>query len=368
MKAPFAAAPLGRPAEIALVVLASLAAIAVAKWAQAFLIPLTAGILIAYALKPVVAVLERLHVHRVIGAVCVLAALTGLIVGGLSLVRDDAVAALAELPYAARKLRVAAQESAREPRNPITHLREAAAELSRAAALAVGVPSSAVQEPPAAPAANELREWGAAQSSKFLSVAADLGLAALLAMFLLASGDTFRKKVLSLAGPTLAARRITREILDEIDAQVQRYLLVMLVTNTFLGLCIWLLLTVAGVERAGLWATIAGVLHFVPYAGTALTTVAIGMAAYLQFGTMPAAFAVALAVLAISSAIGMGLLSWLQGRAGHMNPVAVFVTLLFFGWLWGGWGLLLGAPLVAIFRAIAERLPSMQAVGELAGP
>jgi len=51
-----------------------------------------------------------------------------------------------------------------------------------------------------------------------------------------------------------------------------------------------------------------------------------------------------------------------------MNPVAVFVTLLFFGWLWGGWGLLLGAPIVAIFRAIAERLPSMQAVGELAGP
>ena len=61
-----------RPAEIALVVLASLAAIAVAKWAQAFLIPLTAGMLIAYALKPVVSALERLHIHRIIGAVLVL--------------------------------------------------------------------------------------------------------------------------------------------------------------------------------------------------------------------------------------------------------------------------------------------------------
>ena len=94
---------------------------------------------------------------------------------------------------------------------------------------------------------------------------------------------------------------------------------------------------------------------------------AIGIAAFMQFGTPASALAVSVAVFAISSAIGMGLLSWLQGRAGHMNPVAVFVTLLFFGWLWGGWGLLLGAPLVAIFRAIAERLPSMQAVGELAG-
>ena len=199
-------------------------------------------------------------------------------------------------------------------------------------------------------------------------MAADLGLAALLALFLLAAGDTFRRKLVALAGPTLAARRITVELLDGIDAQVQRYLLAMLVTNTLLGLCIWLWLSLLGMERAALWATVAGVLHIVPYAGTAVTTVAIGIAAFMQFGTPASALAVSVAVFAISSAIGMGLLSWLQGRAGHMNPVAVFVTLLFFGWLWGGWGLLLGAPLVAIFRAIAERLPSMQAVGALAGP
>jgi len=357
-----------RTAEIALVVLASLAAIAVARWAQAFLIPLTAGMLIAYALKPVVSALERLHVHRVIGAVLVLAALTGTIAGGIVLIRDDAISALADLPYAARKLRLAAQDSAREPGNPITHVREAAAEVSRAVAEAIGGPLPAAPQAAAAPPPPEFREWGAAQSSKFLSVAADLGLAALLALFLLAAGDTFRRKLVALAGPTLAARRITVELLDEIDAQVQRYLLVMLVTNTLLGLCIWLLLSLFGMERAALWATIGGVLHFVPYAGAALATIAIGMAAFIQFGSLASAFGVGLAVLALSAVVGMGLLSWLQGRAGHMNPVAVFVTLLFFGWLWGGWGLLLGAPLVAIFRAIAERLPSMQAVGELAGP
>src|SRR4051812_37589046 len=133
MKAPQGAAPPGRSAEIALVVLAVLATIAVAKWAQAFLIPLTAGILIAYALKPVVSALERWHIHRVVGAILVLAALTGVIVGGVALIRDDAIAALSELPSAAKKLRVAAQESARGPRNPLNYLREAAAELSRAA-------------------------------------------------------------------------------------------------------------------------------------------------------------------------------------------------------------------------------------------
>src|SRR5439155_12456686 len=336
----------------------------VAKWAQPFLVPLAAGILIAYAVIPCVTRFVRLHVHRANGAILVLEALTGLFVGAVGLVRDDAMAALSELPEAARRLRVAAQESAREPRNPITYVREAAAELSRAAAeaLGAGAQSSDATPPPA------LREWGAMQSTKLLQVLGELGLAALLALFLLATGDMFRRKVLTLAGPTLASRRITAEILDEIDAQVQRYLLVMLATNTLLALCVWLLLVLVGMEHAALWGVIAGVLHIVPYAGTAVTTVIIGVAAFLQFGTLTSALAIAVAVFALSAAIGMGLLSWLQGRAGHMNPVAVLVTLLFFGWLWDGWGLLLGAPLIAIFRAIAERLPSMQAVGALAGP
>jgi len=72
-------------------------------------------------------------------------------------------------------------------------------------------------------------------------------------------------------------------------------------------------------------------------------------------------------VLAVSSAIGMGLVPWLQGRASRMNAAAVFVSLLFFGWLWGGWGLLLGAPLVAVLKTVADRIPRMEPVGELLG-
>jgi predicted PurR-regulated permease PerM len=368
MKAPIVPAMNGsRSAEIALVVLASLAAIAVAKWAQAFLVPLTAGILIAYALKPIVSALERFHVHRIVGSVLVLAALSGIIVGAVGLARDNALAVLADLPDAARRLRVAAQQQAREPQNPITHLREAAAELSRAAAEAVGAGTAARSTANPPPPPPDPREWGAAQS-KFLEVLAELGLAALLALFLLATGDMFRRKVVKLAGPSLASRRITAEILDEIDAQVQRYLLVVLATNSLLAFCVWFLLWSIGMERAALWGTLAGVLHIVPYAGAAAATVLIAIAAFMQFGTLASAFGIGLGVFALSATIGMGLLSWLQGRAGHMNPVAVLVTLLFFGWLWGGWGLLLGAPLIAIFRAVAERLPSMQALGELAAP
>ena len=358
-----------RAAERALVVLAFIATVAAAKAADALLIPLTAGLLLAYALRPLVEGLERVHVPRLAGSAFVLAAVTAALVGVGAFVKGDAAAALAELPQAARKLRVAAQEKAREPANPIGHVREAAAELNRAAAEAVGTPPPAGPTPPARaeepPSA--LQTWGAAQSSKFVDTLYELGLAALFAFFLLAAGDTFRRKLVSLAGPTLAARRITVEILEEIDKQVQRYLLVMLITNVLIAIAVWASLLALGLERAAMWGAIAGVLHVIPYVGSALTAIAIGIAAFLQFGTLGAAAGAALVVFAIAVALGMGFMSWLQGRATQLNTVAVFVALLFFGWLWGGWGLLLGAPLVSIVKTIADRIPALAPLGAMLG-
>jgi predicted PurR-regulated permease PerM len=352
-----------RAGELALVILAIVGVIAAAKAAEAFLVPVTAGILIAYALKPLVNGLERYRIPRPVGATLVLAALSGLFVGAGTLVKDDTASALAELPDAARKLRIAARETARKPENPIGHVREAAAELTRAAAEAVGTPHST----PAGTTVSALQAWSDAQPPKIFTAFADLGMAALLALFLLAAGGTFRRKIVQLVGPTLSARRVTVEILNEIDTQVQRYLLVLLVTNVLIALGIWLLLMAVGMERAAMWGSIAGVLHIIPYVGTALTTLAVGIAAFLQFDSLGAAVATSAAVLLLSVAIGVGLVTWLQGRASHMSPVAVFVALLFFGWLWGAWGLLLGAPLVAIFKTIADRVPALAPFGALLG-
>ena len=81
-----------------------------------------------------------------------------------------------------------------------------------------------------------MEAWSSAQTTRVFTALLDLGLAALLALFLLASGDTFRRKLVQLVGPTLSARRVTVEILDEIDTQVQRYLLVLLVTNVLIAI------------------------------------------------------------------------------------------------------------------------------------
>jgi len=352
-----------RASVTALIVLAVLGVCAAAKIADAFLIPVVVGVLASYALKPLVATLERVHIHRALGAAVVLLVLTGLVGGGIFLLRDDAVAALAELPNAARKIRMAAHETAHGPEGPMGHVRAAAEELSRAAAEAASGGGPVAATP--APAPSVLQKWLSDQSAKAVDVVAEIGLAGLVAYFLLAAGDTFRRKLVHLAGPTLAARRITVEILDEIDSQVQRYLMTMLIVNTLIGIATWGILLAFGVNHAGLWGIAAAIVHIIPYVGSALTIVATAVATFVQFEQIGRTLAVAASIGVAATLIGMGLAAWLQGRAFQMNAVAVFVSLLFFGWLWGGWGLLVGVPLLAIVKTIAESVPSLERLAAL---
>src|SRR5579864_116453 len=353
-----------RSTVTALIVLAVLAVCAAAKIAAPFLVPVVVGMLASYSLKPLVGALERVHIHRALGSAVVLLVLSAFVIGGVLLLRDDATSALAELPDAAHKIRIAAHETVRQREGPMGHVRAAAAELNRAAAEATsgGAPVP-VQPPPAAP--NSLEKWLSDQSAKALGVVADIGLAGLVAYFLLAAGDTFRRKLVHVAGPTLAARRITVEILDEIDTQVQRYLMTMLIVNSLIGIATWGILLAFGVSHAGLWAVAAAIVHIIPYAGSALTIVATGVATFVQFEDIGRALLVAGLIGVAATLIGMGLSAWMLGRAFRMNAVAVFVSLLFFGWLWGGWGLLVGVPLLAIVKATAENIPSLERLATL---
>ena len=354
-----------RSALTALIVLAVLAVCAAAKIAAAFLVPVVVGVLASYSLKPLVSQLERWRVPRALGAAVVLLVLTASVGGGVFLLRDDATSALAELPNAARKIRLAAHETAREPSGPMGHVREAAKELNRAAAEAAT--GAAPPSPAPASAPSQAEKWLSEQSAKALAVVVDIGIAGLVAYFLLSAGDTFRRKLVQVAGPTLAARRITVEILDEIDAQVQRYLMTMLIINTLIGIATWAILLAFGVEHATLWGVVAAVLHIIPYAGSAATIVATGVATFVQFEEIGRALLVAFAVGVAATLIGMGLSAWMLGRAFRMNSVAVFVALLFFGWLWGGWGLLVGVPLLAIVKTTCDRIESLQRFAVLLG-
>jgi predicted PurR-regulated permease PerM len=129
----------------------------------------------------------------------------------------------------------------------------------------------------------------------------------------------------------------------------------------------WLAFEALGVERAGVWGAGAGVLHFIPYLGPVLFATASGLAGYVQFGTVAGALTVAGTSLLVAAAIGSLLMTWLQSRFARVNAAVLFIALLFFGWLWGVWGLLLGAPLVAIAKVVCDRVEVLKPAGALLG-
>ena len=368
--------------HLAVGVLAVVALVAALYLARGFVVPLLIGILASYALHPLVDWLETCRVPRSVGAALVLA----MVVGSFSWIgfsmSDDAKALIETLPEAARKLRKDLSAARSGAPTALQNMQDAAHELQGAAADAgapveAGAPPGARTGTLARPAARAaaalapeptwLRDYALAQSALLITVAAQTPIVLLLTYFLLASGEHFRRKLLQLVGPSLSSKKDAVGILEEIDVQVQRYLLAMLATNALIGVATWLAFLALGLDQAGVWGVAAGVLHFVPFLGPALIALGSGVAAFLQFGSPLYALAVAGVSLLVAGTIGFVFMTWLQSRFARVNAAVLFIALLFFGWLWGAWGLLLGAPLVAIAKAVFDRVESLKPVGELLG-
>src|SRR5207344_2648666 len=108
-------------------------------------------------------------------------------------------------------------------------------------------------------------------------------------------------------------------------------------------------------------------LHVVPYLGPGVTAIATGMAAFMQFDSFSMALLVAGSSLAIATVIGTFVTTWMTGRIARMNAAAVFISLLFWGWLWGVWGMLLSIPIIVIVKVVAEHVEQLQPAAELLG-
>jgi len=157
------------------------------------------------------------------------------------------------------------------------------------------------------------------------------------------------------------------QALDEISEQVQRYLLVQLLLSAVVGVTTGVVFWALGVQYAAVWGAAAAVLNLVPYVGSIAVTAAAALVAFLQFGTLNMALAVGGASLLINLVEGNLLMPWLTSKASSMSPVVIFVGVLFWGWLWGLWGLLLGIPIMMAIKAVCDRVDDLKPVGELLG-
>ncbi|WP_096671083.1 AI-2E family transporter [Polaromonas sp. AET17H-212] len=354
--------------NMSLMVLAGLAILFVLHWAKAVFIPVMVGVLFSYALSPVVNWLELKRVPRWLGSAVLLLAIFGAIGSTTWSLRDNAVQLVESLPVAAQKFRNAMKVKTGQSDSTLETVQKAASQIEQA--------TQDGAKPGNTRGAMRVVVERASFNVKDYLWTGTIGLVALigqvvavifLTYFLLLSGDSFRRKLLKLAGPSLSKKKVTLQALHEITGQIQRYLQVQLLTSALVGVLTWLALLAIGLENAAVWGIAAFVLNFVPYVGSLITAAATALVGFLQFGTLNMALVVGGASLFIHTIVGNLITPWLTSRASRLSPVAVFVGLLAWGWLWGVWGLLLGIPIMMMVKSVCDRVDDLKPLGEFLG-
>lgn len=355
---------------IALTIIATVALVFVLQWGRNFFIPVIFSILISYTLTPVVAWLERIKVPRIVGVGLILLTL----LGGTAVVVDslhtEFQLIVQRLPAAAHQITTAISKAQGGQQSTMQKMQAVATEIEKATAPETGALPGAKRVPAPIVLARspfKLQEWlwaGSMSAAEFLGQAT---MVVFLVFFLLLSGDSFKRKLVKITGPSLASKRITVQILDDINKSIQSYMFMLLVTNILLGVLLWAVFRWIGLENAGAWAVAGACLHIIPYFGPMIIALATGLTAFMQFQSLSKMFLVSGASLLVAVLVGTFITTWMTGRIAKMNAVAVFIGLLFWGWLWGIWGLLLGIPIIVMVRVIAEHIDGWQPVAELLG-
>ena len=324
----------------ALWILAAIATIFFLKYARSLLIPIALAVLITYALEPIVAWLQRRRVPRPAGATLVML----LILGGLALagyvLRDDAQQVAQAVPEAMQRAREMLSSQ-----------------------IGLGGESGAVGT--SGGTSGSLLERGAAAVFAFAGHAV---VVYFLTFFLLLSGHLVRNRLVEALGTNAEARHTISRIIDEINTQIQRYLLVLLLSGTIVGLATWLALAWLGVEHAAMWGLLAGIFNSIPYFGPVIVSGGLFVVGIVQGGGLSQALQMAGAAIVITSLEGWLLTPPLMGKAERMNALTVFLGLLLWTWVWGGWGTILAVPMLVIVKAIADHVKQLRPVGRLMAP
>jgi predicted PurR-regulated permease PerM len=339
--------------SVAVWTIAIVATVMFLRVAYELMIPIVIGILISFALNPVVTWLESVRVPRVLGAGLILLAVAVVLGLGIYSLRDEATRVIEGLPRAAQRLRASME---REGSGGIlAKLREAVAEVKQTANATTG-DTTAVQQKPA--------DSGTRGASSAIALLGHATVIFFLVYFLLIGGTGFKNRLISVAG---SRRRVTAEILDDIRWQVQRFLVVRLVTSVVVATATWMALMLMGVEQALFWGVLAGVFNSIPYFGPIIVSGGLAVVGLLQFGSVTKAVQVAGVALVITSLEGWLLSPPLMGRAARMNALTVFVGLLVWSWIWGIWGTILAVPMLATMKAVCDHMDGLKPIGRLMG-
>jgi len=185
--------------------------------------------------------------------------------------------------------------------------------------------------------------------------------------FLLASGDLFLRKLIKVL-PTLKDKKRAVEIAREIENNVSTYLFTVTLINIAVGVAVGLGVWLLKMPNPILWGVLAYVLTYIPYLGSAVGIGVLSVAALLAFDDLGHALAVPAVYAVVSFLEGNFITPLVLGRRLTLNPVVIFLGLLFWFFLWGIPGALMAVPILAIFKIVCDHVDALAPIGEFLGP
>jgi predicted PurR-regulated permease PerM len=206
--------------------------------------------------------------------------------------------------------------------------------------------------------------WG---GMNLLGFAGQFAVVLFLVYFFLVTGDLYKRKFVKIAGPALWQKKLTVQILDEINAQISSFIRVQAFTSLVVAIATAASLWALGMQQYIIWGILAGIFNSIPYIGPVIVSGGLAVVAFIQFDDLGHTMLVCGVAFIITSLEGFLLTPALMGRAARMNPVAIFVGLLFWSWIWGVWGAILAVPMLMMLKAVCDHIDDLQPLGELLG-
>src|SRR5262249_29735518 len=309
----------------------------------------------------------RASLPRWAAVVLTFAVVAATLASGARMARRQTIAFLDELPATVQAIEDAAfrdgSAERRRSSGPIHNLQRAATDL-QAAINGVGTPASLLGRHVAVAERFDVRHYLLSAWQAAVVLTARLIVIAALTFVLLLGGDAIRKKLVDIAGPRFDRQILTIDVIRIIDRQIQRYLVARLTISLIVAAATAVSMWWLDVRQPLVLGVIAGVLNVLPFVGPAIAVAFCAVVAFVQFHAVEPTLAAGGAATLVAALEGNLITPWLTSRAGELNTVAVYLAVLFWGWMWDVWGLLLAVPIMMAIKAAADHLDPLQPLAE----
>jgi predicted PurR-regulated permease PerM len=323
-------------------------------FARDFILPILLAWILSSLLAPVVRALKRLRIPEPLSALLIISALLGTLTLGIYRMSEPVASWIQRAPQVLTDVKAKLQNFIR----PVAEVQETTKEIEKMAGLGNQQQAAAV----------ELKKPGLGQV--VFSGAKDFvlsgGVMLILLYFLLASGDLFLLKLVKVL-PTLENKKVAVEIYRRIEKDVSTYLSVVTLIYIGFGCIIGVAMYLLGMPNPWLWGVMAAVLSYIPYLGALVGLTTVTLVAILTFEDVFRIVLVPLVYFTVDTIQANLIFPMALGRRLALNPVMIFIWLIFCGWIWGIIGALLAVPLLAIIKIICDQVEQLAPVGEFLG-